>query len=257
MAEIEAISDALPPGWKVSKDQNGNQYYYNKDLNVTQWSRPEFSGGGGGVAVGQGGGVERGGSRCLEGGGMGGGDRFGGRAVGLDTAAIQMQMLPMPQMFQHVHVPVERAGVVNSGNAMRGGVVGRVYHSAAAQAMLKALSVNTSKDRASEPVTSPTPHVPIPPMSAPLKPSYRDLSICLGMRFRGGGAEAAAGARQGQKCSQTCARKPQRGEEECNQGIYQGGVDGFWWQCPTRQHSEPAHHDARMSLCVLLRTSIL
>jgi hypothetical protein len=33
--------DALPPGWKVSKDQNGNLYYYNKELKVTQWSRPE------------------------------------------------------------------------------------------------------------------------------------------------------------------------------------------------------------------------
>ena len=37
--------DALPPGWKTSKDQNGNQYYYNKELNVTQWSRPAPSGG--------------------------------------------------------------------------------------------------------------------------------------------------------------------------------------------------------------------
>ncbi len=33
--------DALPPGWKASKDQNGNVYYYNKELKVTQWSRPE------------------------------------------------------------------------------------------------------------------------------------------------------------------------------------------------------------------------
>ncbi len=94
-----------------------------------------------------------------------------------------------------------------------------------------------------------------PPMPAPLKPSYRDLSICLGMRYGGGGAEAAAGARQRQKCSQMRARKPQRDKEEGNQGVYQDGVDGFcWhlWQCPTWRHSEPAHHDARMSLCVLI-----
>ena len=32
--------DAVPPGWKVSKDQNGNLSYYNKELKVTQWSRP-------------------------------------------------------------------------------------------------------------------------------------------------------------------------------------------------------------------------
>jgi len=32
---------ALPPGWKVSKDQRGVQYYYNKELKVTQWNRPE------------------------------------------------------------------------------------------------------------------------------------------------------------------------------------------------------------------------
>jgi hypothetical protein len=37
--------DALPAGWKTSQDQNGNQYYYNKELNVTQWSRPAPSGG--------------------------------------------------------------------------------------------------------------------------------------------------------------------------------------------------------------------
>jgi hypothetical protein len=195
--------EALPPGWTASKDQNGNQYYFNKDQNVTQWSRPEFPGGGGGVAVGRGGGVGGGGSSGLGGGGMGGG------AVGLNTAAIQMQMLPMPQMSEHVHVPVGArpeftTPAPNTGpNAMPGGVVGRVDHSAAAQAMLNALRVNTSRDRASEPVSSPTSHVPIPPMSAPLKPSYRDLSIRLGLRFRDGGAEAAAGARQRQKCSQT------------------------------------------------------
>ena len=34
-------NDALPPGWKVSKDHNGIQYYYNRELKVTQWNRPE------------------------------------------------------------------------------------------------------------------------------------------------------------------------------------------------------------------------
>jgi hypothetical protein len=47
-----AVDGKLPPGWKATKDQNGNQYYYNKELNVTQWNRPEFSGGGGGMAGG-------------------------------------------------------------------------------------------------------------------------------------------------------------------------------------------------------------
>jgi hypothetical protein len=132
---------------------------------------------------------------------MGGGGTVGGGAVGLNTAAIVMQVPPMPQMSQHAHVPVGArpeftTPAPNTGpNAMPGGVVGRVDHSAAAQAMLNALRVNTSRDRASEPVSSPTSHVPIPPMSAPLKPSYRDLSICLGLRFSGAGAEAAAGAR--------------------------------------------------------------
>ena len=111
-AEPAPTSDALPPGWKASKDQNGNQYYYNKELNITQWSRPEFSGGGGGMAAGSGGG---GGGGMVGGGGMGGGGRrVGGGAVGWDTAAIPMQMPPMPQMIQHVHVPVERFMVVNS-----------------------------------------------------------------------------------------------------------------------------------------------
>jgi len=82
-APASTSSYALPPGWKVSTDQNGNQYYYNKELNITQWNRPEFSGSGGG---------------------MGGDGRVGG-AVGLDT---------MPQMIQHVHVPFERVRVVNS-----------------------------------------------------------------------------------------------------------------------------------------------
>jgi hypothetical protein len=38
-------STSLPPGWKAAKDQAGNEYYYNKALNVTQWSRPAPSGG--------------------------------------------------------------------------------------------------------------------------------------------------------------------------------------------------------------------
>jgi hypothetical protein len=175
MAEIESISDALPSGWKASKDQNGNQYYYNKDRNLSQWSRPEFPGGGGGVAVGRGDGVGEGGSSSgLGGGGMGGGGIVGGGAVGLNTAAIQMQMLPMQQVFQHVPVGARpeftTPAPYTSPNAMRG----TVDHTAAVQAMLKALSVNTSRDRASEPVSSPTAHVPMPPMSAPLNPSYRD-----------------------------------------------------------------------------------
>ncbi len=33
--------DELPTGWKVSEDQNGNLCYYNKELKVTQWIRPE------------------------------------------------------------------------------------------------------------------------------------------------------------------------------------------------------------------------
>ena len=37
--------DELPAGWKISQDQKGNQYYYHKELNVTQWSRPAPSGG--------------------------------------------------------------------------------------------------------------------------------------------------------------------------------------------------------------------
>ena len=37
-------ADTLPPGWKASKDTNGNAYYYNKELNVTQWRYPAPSG---------------------------------------------------------------------------------------------------------------------------------------------------------------------------------------------------------------------
>ncbi len=37
-------STSLPPGWETVKDQTGNEFYYNKELNVTQWSRPAPSG---------------------------------------------------------------------------------------------------------------------------------------------------------------------------------------------------------------------
>jgi hypothetical protein len=37
-------STSLPPGWEAAKDQTGNEYCYNKELNVTQWSRPAPSG---------------------------------------------------------------------------------------------------------------------------------------------------------------------------------------------------------------------
>jgi hypothetical protein len=43
--EAAPASTSLPPGWKTAKDQTGNEYYYNKELNVTQWSRPALSGG--------------------------------------------------------------------------------------------------------------------------------------------------------------------------------------------------------------------
>jgi hypothetical protein len=36
---------SMPPGWETVKDHTGNEYYYNKELNVTQWSRPAPSGG--------------------------------------------------------------------------------------------------------------------------------------------------------------------------------------------------------------------
>jgi hypothetical protein len=35
-----SVDALLPAGWKASKDQNGNQYYYNTELKVSQWSRP-------------------------------------------------------------------------------------------------------------------------------------------------------------------------------------------------------------------------
>jgi len=31
---------ALPPGWKAGKDQTGKEYYYNKELNISQWVHP-------------------------------------------------------------------------------------------------------------------------------------------------------------------------------------------------------------------------
>ena len=37
--------DALPAGWKASKGQNGNQYYYNTELKLSQWSHPAPCGG--------------------------------------------------------------------------------------------------------------------------------------------------------------------------------------------------------------------
>lgn len=30
----------LPPGWRSAKDADGNEYYYNKKLGVTQWEKP-------------------------------------------------------------------------------------------------------------------------------------------------------------------------------------------------------------------------
>jgi len=32
--------DALPPGWKAAADKTGQKYYYNKELEVSQWTRP-------------------------------------------------------------------------------------------------------------------------------------------------------------------------------------------------------------------------
>jgi hypothetical protein len=32
--------DVLPTGWQVSTDNTGKEYYYNKELNVSQWTRP-------------------------------------------------------------------------------------------------------------------------------------------------------------------------------------------------------------------------
>jgi hypothetical protein len=43
--EAAPASTSLPPGWEFVKDQTGNEYYYNKELNVTQWGHPGPSGG--------------------------------------------------------------------------------------------------------------------------------------------------------------------------------------------------------------------
>ena len=43
--QAASASTSLPPGWETAKDQTGNKHYYNKELNVTQWSRPVPSGG--------------------------------------------------------------------------------------------------------------------------------------------------------------------------------------------------------------------
>jgi hypothetical protein len=32
--------DALPPGWKAATDKTGKEYYYNKELNASKWTRP-------------------------------------------------------------------------------------------------------------------------------------------------------------------------------------------------------------------------
>ena len=53
--DLPSPEDALPPGWKAGVDKAGNTYFYNKELNVSQWTRPGVAGFGGGLA--QGGGV--------------------------------------------------------------------------------------------------------------------------------------------------------------------------------------------------------
>ena len=32
----------LPPGWKQAKDEQGQVYYYNKSLNITQYDQPSI-----------------------------------------------------------------------------------------------------------------------------------------------------------------------------------------------------------------------
>jgi hypothetical protein len=34
----------LPTGWKGGQDQAGNTYFYNKELNLTQWNHPGVAG---------------------------------------------------------------------------------------------------------------------------------------------------------------------------------------------------------------------
>jgi len=48
--------EPLPTGWKVGQDQAGNTYFYNKELNLSQWNRPGVAGTGDGL-VAAGGGV--------------------------------------------------------------------------------------------------------------------------------------------------------------------------------------------------------
>jgi hypothetical protein len=49
--DVPPPEDALPPGWEVGQDQTGNEYFYNKELNVTQWNRPAAAGLGSQVPV--------------------------------------------------------------------------------------------------------------------------------------------------------------------------------------------------------------
>jgi hypothetical protein len=37
---VQQPVDVLPTGWQVSTDNTGKEYYYNKELNVSQWIRP-------------------------------------------------------------------------------------------------------------------------------------------------------------------------------------------------------------------------
>jgi hypothetical protein len=39
-AVMQKPVDVLPTGWQVSTDNTGKEYYYNKELNVSQWTRP-------------------------------------------------------------------------------------------------------------------------------------------------------------------------------------------------------------------------
>jgi hypothetical protein len=37
---VPAPDALLPPGWKAAKDHQGQEYYYSKELNITQWVHP-------------------------------------------------------------------------------------------------------------------------------------------------------------------------------------------------------------------------
>jgi hypothetical protein len=50
--DLPPPEDALPPGWKAGVDKAGSTYFYNKELNVSQWTRPEVATFGGGLAQG-------------------------------------------------------------------------------------------------------------------------------------------------------------------------------------------------------------